>query len=188
MKKSIILLLLVFVSLLFVGCKDETGKTNFENDYPFFQEKDHVFVKGEYDEVHHALTQDDGVNIILFAYDPHFAECPFCLECLPIINEVALEEDVKKIIYFDVYQMRKERTDEYLTLLNYLDDQVDDLLTKNDQLEIIVPDIYVVKAGMILGHHIATLSKDGGGFYLNLTETQVDELKTIYRDLFKIGK
>lgn len=188
MKKTTIILLLIFVSLLFVGCKDETGKTNFENDYPFFQQKDHVFVKGEYDEVYHALTKDEGVNIILFAYNPHFAECPFCLESIPIINEVALGEKVKKIIYFDVYQMRKERTDEYLTLLNYLDNQVDDLLTKNDQLEIIVPDIYVVKAGQILGHHLATLPKDGGGFYLNLTEEQVGELKNIYRDLFQLGK
>ena len=68
-------------------------------------------------------------------------------------------------------------------LLGYLDGAVGDLLERNGLKEIIVPDVYVVKDGEILGHHIATIKDDEGRFIYDLNDEQKEEVKAIYRDL-----
>src|SRR5690606_27788076 len=138
------------------------GKIEFEKDYAMFKDKEHVYVKADYKEVYNALTNSKDLQIILFAYDPDLYVCPYCMQVLPILNEVALEEEVKEILYLDIRTVRVERPEEHLALVNYIDEQVDDLEIRNSLLEIVVPDIYVVKDGKILGHHIATMKDTEG--------------------------
>ncbi len=182
MIKKISIFILVFVSLFLIGCS--SGENKFEKDYPAFKDTEHVFYKTSYKDIYNKLTKEEGYNIILFAFDPNLAVCPFCLEALPVINEVALELKIDKIFYLDIYEMRINRTTEYMALVNYIDEQVDDLLTRNDKLEIVVPDIYVVKDGKIIAHHIATIVDDEGKFVLGMGLEQTNELKEIYRELF----
>lgn len=177
------LVFLLFISLL-SGCS--SGKSEFEKDYPMFKDIDHVYVKSNYEEVYNTLTKEEGYHVIVFAYDPDLYVCPYCMEVLPILNEVAVDEKIEKILYLDIRTMRIERTEEYLNLLDYIDNQVDDLEMKSEKLEIVVPDVYVVKDGKILGHHIATLKDDEGKFKLNLSDEEIDELKTIYKNLFDL--
>jgi hypothetical protein len=68
-------------------------------------------------------------------------------------------------------------------LLGYLDGQVGDLLERNGRKEIVVPDVYVVKDGEILGHHIATIKDDDDRFVYDLNAEQKEAVKEIYRDL-----
>ncbi|MFA7435101.1 MAG: hypothetical protein WC006_01895 [Bacilli bacterium] len=173
----------IFLLVIFlVGCSN--GRKKFEDDYQMFKGQEHVFEKVNYKTVYEALTKE-GSYVILFAYDPDLYECPYCMEAIPIINEAALQEGVDKILYLDIRTMRVERTSEYLSLIDYIDEQVDDLQTRNDNLELIVPDLYVVKDGKILGHHIATLTDDEDKFILGLDSEQREELILIYKNLFK---
>lgn len=177
------LVMFLFI-LVLSGCSN--GINEFEKDYPMFKDIDHVYVKADYEEVYNALTKEEGYNVIVFAYDPDLYVCPYCMEVLPILNEVALEEGIEKILYLDIRTMRVERTEEYVNLIDYIYSQVDDLEMRNDKLEIIVPDLYVVKDGKILGHHIATLKDGEGKFMLNLSDEETNELKTIYKNLFNL--
>jgi len=182
--KKLIVLLLIIVGLGLSGCSKNSG---IEEDYPMLREIEHVYVKGTYQEVVNALTVDKGVSVIYFAFDTNLYECPFCIATVPIINEVAIEEGIEKIIYLDIFEMRRDETAEYQMLLGYLDSKVDDLIVRDGVMKLIVPDLYVVKDGEILGHHIATVKNESGSFVYNLDEEQTEELKTIYRNLFRLA-
>nr|HPN60740.1 hypothetical protein [Bacilli bacterium] len=159
MKKTIILILLVLLGSL-SGCQ----KNRVEDDYPMLNGINHVFEKSTYQEVTKALTVASGVQVVLFSYNPHFYECPFCLAVMPIINDAALKMGIEKILYLDIYEMRKNNTTEYQLLLGYLDNKVGDLIVRDGVKKLIVPDLYVVKDGEIAAHHIATLKNDKGAF------------------------
>lgn len=181
LNKFVFALLILFLGLL-SAC---SSKSKFEDDYQMFKGEEHVFYKASYKEVYKSLTKKKGSFVILFAYDPDLYVCPYCMEVLPILNEVARESKIDKILYLDIRAMRVDRTREYLDLIEYIEKQVSDLEIRNDKTEIIVPDVYVVQDGKILGHHIATLKDEEGTFILNLNEEQKDELKSIYKNLFE---
>ncbi|MDD3106825.1 MAG: hypothetical protein PHP65_03355 [Bacilli bacterium] len=181
MKRILLMLLLIFISLS--GC----SSSSVEDDYPMLKEMEHVYVKSNYAEVTEALTVKEGVNIILFSYNPHLYECPFCLAVMTLINEAALKVGVTKILYLDIYEMRKNNTTEYQLLLGYLDSKVGDLIEREGVKKIIVPDLYVVKDGEIVTHHIATLKDGDGAFIYDLTENQKQELIDLYELMFQLA-
>lgn len=178
--RKIAFLALIFLLATLCGCRKSA---RFEDDYPQMRGIDHVYEKVGYDDVVDALTVSPGGHVIFFGFDTRYAECPYCVACVPLLNEVAIELGVDKILYIDIYTMRKERTAEYVLLLGYLDGAVGDLLERNGLKEIIVPDVYVVKDGEILGHHIATIKDDDDRFIYDLNDEQKEEVKAIYRDL-----
>lgn len=186
--KKILFVLIILLNIFLIGCTKDNEKKAFEEDYAYMKGQEHVYVKGTYDEVVNAFTVNQGVNVILFAFDPDFYECPYCMAVVPIINEIALEESINKIIYLDIYEMRMNNTAQYQLLLGYLDSKVDDLIVRDNVKKLIVPDLYVVKDGEILGHHIATIKDENGNFIKDLTEAQTNELKGIYRQLFELTK
>ena len=180
MKKTFILT--IFLMLFLSGCKTDP----VVEDYPILEGVTHVYEKSNYEEVTQALTVLPGVHVILFAYDPDFYECPFCLAVMPIINQAALNIGIEKILYLDIYEMRKNNTTEYQLLLGYLDSKVGDLIVREGIKKLIVPDLYVVKDGEIAAHHIATLKDENDAFIADLTEGQKNELRTIYENMFKL--
>jgi len=185
MKNIYKIIFIVFLSLFLISC--DSGKKAFEKDYVMFEGKEHVFKKVSFQKAYASLTSKKGYQIIVFAFDPDYYECPYCMMVLPIINEVALEEGIKEIYYLDIYMMRKNRDENYLKLINYLSSQVE-LEKRNGLDEIIVPDLYIVKDGKVLAHHIATFKDNDGKYILNLTSEQLIELKTIYRNMFSLKK
>ena len=142
-----------------------------------------VFVKKDFDTIKKALTSDKRVYIY-FGYNPYKYQCPFCAAALPTANEAAQSNKVEEILYLDIFDMRKNNTDEYLWLLDFIQKQVSDFGEK-----LLVPDIFVVENGKILGHHRATIEitkEDGQTEYLKgMTIEQKEQLKKIYIDLFK---
>ncbi|MDD4077129.1 MAG: hypothetical protein PHT03_04050 [Bacilli bacterium] len=175
---------IIIMIILLCGCSQT--KNCFVDDYPMMRDVEHVYKKVGYKEIINAFTVNPGVNIVLFGFDTRYAECPFCIACVPLLNDVAAEMGIEKILYIDIYQMRKERTAEYLILLGYLDGIVGDLLEKKGLKEIIVPDVYVIKDGIILGHHIATVKDEEERFIYDLSEAQKEEVKAIYRNLLML--
>jgi len=184
MKKGFLLIIVLLITVL-SGCQK---KDDFTQDYPIMRGVEHVYEKVEYDDIINAFTVKSGVHVVLFAFDTDFAECPYCIACVPLLNEVAIEMGIAKILYIDIYRMRQERTAEYLLLLGYLDGKVGDLLEKNGKKEIVVPDVYVIKDGEIIGHHIATIKDDADKFIFNLSEEEKNQVRNIYRQLLTLSQ
>lgn len=198
-----IILCLLFFIAIFNGCKKEDEKETFNSDYSYYSNEElipsdwdwldineykkmlekNVFVKKDFDTIKKALTSDKRVYIY-FGYNPYKYQCPFCAAALPTANEAALANKVEEILYLDIFDMRKNNTDEYLWLLDFIQKQVSDFGEK-----LLVPDIFVVENGKVLGHHRATIEitkEDGQTEYLKgMTIEQKEQLKKIYIDLFK---
>lgn len=196
-----LLLSLIMIMCVICGCKEkkETFNDNYNyyanekfipKDWDWFNREEYnemleknVFVKKEFSEIKKALESKEKVYIY-FGYNPYKYQCPFCAAALPIANKAALESNVKEILYLDIYEMRKNNTEEYVWLLDFIQKQVSDFGEK-----LLVPDIFVVEGGKVLGHHRATIqviNEDGTASYLKgMTEEQKQELKDIYINLFK---
>jgi hypothetical protein len=182
MKRYLFYLLIALICLY--GCT--LGKKGFEQDYPMFAGEEHVFEKVSFSDARNLLTSTNGSHILLLAFDPDFYECPFCFTCLPLINAAAIDQGIGKINYLDIYQMRKENTADYRWLLDKLKSCVSDLRVKNGETFLAVPDLYIIQDGKILGHHIATFENETGGYISDLSDKQKEDLKTLYRDLFRL--
>ena len=179
MKKVFLIILLFF---LIVGCSNQ--KHSIEDDYAVLKGIHHVYEKVSYDEVVKALTSTEGSYVIFFAFDPKLYECPYCMAVITILNDAAIDMNVDKILYLDIYDMRMNYTSDYQLLVGYLDSKVGDLIVREDKKVLVVPDVYVVKDGQIMGHHIATIKNDEGKYIRDLTPDETEQLKDIYRDLF----
>lgn len=204
MKKILILIMSLFLIVL-SGCKEnvDEGKSEFYNDYSYYLKvvpkdwewfdlniftnmlENNVFVKKSFQEIKEAMEGEKRVIIYLGA-KPDLLQCPYCAISLPILNEAALEKNVKEILYLDILQMRKdyeknldnENSKNYKWLLDFITNQVADFGER-----IAVPDIYVIEDGKILSHHIATFLGEDGKYIEDLTKEQKEELKKIYLDM-----
>ena len=83
-----------------------------------------------------------------------FPECPWCQAYVPILNEVAKEEGVEKIYYFNIREDRQKNSKEYQKIVKL----VKNFLMKDDEgnERIFVPDVYAVRDGKILAHNNET--------------------------------
>ncbi len=174
MKKLIILLLLIFV---LCGCDSSKG---FNKDFPYMRDVEHIYVKEDFDDVYDLFQ--NGTGIVLLAYNDNQYPCPYCRTCIPILNEVAITFDCPQIIYLDLYNMRTNETQDYQQLLNFIEDEVGDLEIRDGKKTLAVPDVYFIKKGDILSHHIATFKDENGEYIVNLTDEEKDNLKNIYID------
>lgn len=172
--------ILVILCLLLVGCsKDDSIKT-LKKEYESLNDKGIVVnIKDEslvnildYNETKELLTSKTG--IIYFG----FPSCPWCRNILPILLDVAKENNV----YVNYLNIRNISDEEKSELKNILADY---LTLEDDELILYVPDVYFVNNGNIVAHHLGSVESQTDP-YVALDKEQVDELKTIYNDL--IGK
>lgn len=206
MKKILILMISLFLIIL-PGCKEnvDEGKSEFYNDYSLYLKAVpddwywfdlasytnmldyNVFTKRSFQEIKEAIESEKKVVIYLGA-KPEFLPCPYCAIALPILNEAALESNVKEILYLDIIQMRKEydngldneNSANYQWLLDFITNQIPDFGKR-----IAVPDIYVIENGQILSHHIATFMGEDGKYIQDLTLEEKQNLKEIYLNMLK---
>ncbi len=102
-----------------------------------------VFVYRDIDEIINILK--NGTGIIYLG----FPECQWCQAYVPYLNEVAKENDLEKIYYFNILEDRKNKTDKYMEIVNILKFylQYDEEGIKR----VYVPAIIAVKEGEIIG-------------------------------------
>ncbi|MFA6627685.1 MAG: hypothetical protein WCQ80_01980 [Bacilli bacterium] len=179
------LIAIVLFALVLGGCH-RLEVIQFEDDYPSMKGQEHVYIKTDYTTALNIILNDTGV--VLFAFDTKKYACPYCQEVVPLLNEVALEEGWEAIYYFDIYEMRINNTTEYRLLMGYLDSQTNSLLEKDGVKTLIVPDVYFVKEGKIVAHHIATLYNEDNRFVLGMDSVQIHTLKDLYRSYFQALK
>ena len=115
MKKKIIILVgvVLVIALGIFGYlytnknKDtNTDGKKFAEEYGSVTE-DNVFVYKSIDEIINILEHGTGVVYL------GFPEWPWCTAYVPYLNEVAKDNDVEKVYYYNILNDRKENNDNY---------------------------------------------------------------------------
>ena len=177
MKKKLLLIIPIIFAFLLIGCtKTETDAEKFANEYTELTE-DNYFVYRNSEEIIKILEHGTGVVYL------GFPECPWCQAYVPILNEVSDIEGLEKIYYYNVFEDRKNNTEDYQKMVEILSDylQFDDEGNKR----IYVPAIIVVSKGEIVGLDDET-SYDTKGFDSPedyWTDEEVSDLKLKLTDM-----
>lgn len=142
----VVLLLIVGLVLFLVFKKNKINKNIDEEKIKFAEEykttKDNVFTYRTIEEINKILKNGTGLVFL------GFPECPWCRGYVPIINEVAKKEGLEKIYYFNIYEDRKNNTEEYQEMVKLLKE----FLRYDDEgnERIYAPSLIAVKNGKIL--------------------------------------
>ncbi len=148
-----------------------------------------------YDEIVDVIKNKTGVIYL------GFPECPWCRNALPVLLEVAKDNNIDTIYYknikddrdtFEIKDDKAVKTKDgqkgYYKLLKALDDELSDYtLTKDDEVyetgekRVYAPTVIFVKDGNVVGLHVSTVSSHENP-YEDLTDEQHDELYDIYEE------
>lgn len=143
MKKKIILTIMAFIAIILTGCtKQESDQQKFVKEYPQVPEYN-VFNYKNADEIIKIL--EHGTAVVYLG----FPECPWCQAYVPLLNEVADTEGLEKIYYYNIYNARKESTEEYQKIVKILDKYLQ--YDSEGNKKVYVPAVIVVQKGEIIG-------------------------------------
>ncbi len=216
MKKILMFIVILVIGFTLVGCADKENKVSdaskFIEEYESLNgettssgkiyttlnlEEDNKIKYETSKKIVNIIKKDTG--IIYFG----FPECPWCRMIVPVLLEVAKENDID-IYYLNIYDFRstfviengkaklsKEGEKDYYTILDLLDDELEDYnLAGKDgkkistgEKRLYAPTVVFVKDGEVKGVHVASVDSQTDP-YLSLTTEQREELKNIYIDNF----
>ena len=144
---GVILLALIVFFIVYINKNNIPDNERFANEYTEVGQNN-VFVYRNADEIIKIL--EGGTGLVYLG----FPECPWCQAYVPILNEVAKEEGVEKIYYFNIREDRQQNSKEYQKIVKL----VKNFLMKDDEgnERIFVPDVYAVRDGKILSHNNET--------------------------------
>ena len=142
---SCLLLILVLVGafFLFKKSKPVTDSMKFSEEYNEVA-KDNVFVYSNIDEIVNLL--ENGTGIVFLA----FPECPWCQNYAKYLNEVAKENNIKKIYYLNIKYDRQINSSKYTKLVKLLGDYL--YADDSGIAKVYAPDLTFVKNGKIIAH------------------------------------
>lgn len=183
LKKGINKVLVCLIILVFlIGIYVVVTKV-IKNDARKFKEeytevvKDNLFVYKTIEEVIEIL--EDGTGVIYFG----FPECKWCQAYVPMLDEVAKENNVKEIYYLNIRQDRTDNTKEYQKVVELLEDVLD----KDDDgnPRVFVPEVVVVVDGEVMGHNneTALITNSELNPKIYWTKEQQEELKSNLQSL-----
>lgn len=113
-----------------------------------------------------------GTGIIYFGYNT----CPWCRNMIEVLIEVAKEEKIDTIYYVDSNKIKSIKDELYKILDEYLK-----VNPGTNEKRFAVPDVYFIKDGKIISHHIGTVDSYKNP-YNKMTASQKTELKKIYKE------
>lgn len=128
------------------------------------------------DEVFDIIQNKTGV--IYFG----FPGCPWCRNMIPVLFEAAKNNNIDTIYYFNPKNVKKSDNDEYNKLKEILNEYLSE--DENGQKVLYVPDVYFIKDGKIVGHHLGTVDSQEDPT-ISLTEEEKNELLDIFNELFE---
>lgn len=191
MKKIVVLLL---VSLL-CACSNTNSKDIVNNDieycgvgedtceeefnYDDFMTGENVFNPISFEEAIN-LFENKESGIMYFGY----SNCPWCIEAVPIMNEVA--QNLGKEIYYvatrdsDRNQLYTEEESE--KILSYIGEYED--RDEEGNLHIYVPLVVVFEDGVCVSGNLGTVDSHDA-HERKMTEEEIDQLTSIYQEMFK---
>ncbi len=140
---GVLLLLIASLVVYFVFIKKDNNTDNikFSKEYTSVS-KDNVFVYRSKDEIINIL--EHGIGIVYLGYP----ECPWCMAYVPLLNEIAKNEGIEKIYYYNIREDRKNNTEFYQKVVSILNDYLN--YDEEGKKRIFVPNITFVKEGKII--------------------------------------
>lgn len=119
----------------------ETDAVRFASEYPVSE--DNVFVYRTLEEINKIL--ENGTGLIFLG----FPECPWCRGYAPIINEIAKQEKLEKVYYFNIKQDRADNTELYQKAVKLLEENL--RYDEEGNRRIYAPSLIAVKNGNVVG-------------------------------------
>lgn len=158
--------------------------------YQFLDDDDPAFLEVSTQESLKLFV--NGTGIVVYSYET----CPWCNRIIPVLDQAAKEYGIK-VFYVNIYSdsfmalSNEEKSNEIQALYQCLDpilERETDPDTGEEEPVMQVPEVVAVKDGEIVGHHMGivdgfTLDTDHLDEY-QLSDSQKEELKDIYLDLF----
>ena len=161
MKKNIIYTIagVILIGLIGVGIcfftKDQKEEPTILSDSEKFQKEyatsnvgDNVFVYRSIEEI--IKIMENGTGIVYLG----FPECPWCQAYVKYLNEVAKEEGVKEIYYFNILKDRQENTKEYQKIVKLLGDSIE--FDEEGNHRVFVPNVSFHIKGELIGNNYET--------------------------------
>lgn len=166
---GVLLILLLLISVYFIFIKKENDNIKFSKEYNSVT-KENIFVYKTKEEILNIL--EHGTGIVYFGYP----ECPWCMAYVPLLNEIAMNEGIEKIYYYNIKEDRKNNTEFYQKVVNILNDYLD--YDQEGKKRIFVPNVTFVKNGEIIFNDNETSLISGG----SPSEYWTDEKKNLFNE------
>ncbi len=198
--------ILAYVKLI----NTDVDSVKFKNEYEGLNEagielnidKNNPIEYADYDKILEII--ENGTGIIYLG----FPGCPWCRNALPVLFDVAKENNIETIYYMNILNERdsyvvedgklvyakdeegneKKGTEGYHKLLKALDKHLSDYTIlfeekeyKTGEKRIYAPSVIFVRDGEVLGIHVSTVDSQESPKE-PLTDKQYDELYGIYED------
>ena len=170
------LLTAVMCLVLLTCCSGKTEqKKNAADEYTQL-EKENVYEYAPQEDILAML--EHGTGIVFFG----FPECPFCQAYVPMLDE-AVKDTGLKVLYYNIFDDRKENTEFYQKAVSLLDGQLD--YDSDGKPRIYVPDVTFVVSGEIIGHDNESSLIDSSKVKPEeyWTAEKIEELKTKLHEL-----
>ena len=164
---------------MLIGCASNAAENIEPNQYEEIMNQENAFVPISMKEAIEILENKE-TALIYFG----FPDCPWCIEALPVMNEVA-ETHGKEIYYVQTRDEEGNRLyddEEKEIILNY----VGEFEEKDDEgnLALFVPLVVSVKDGIAVSGNVGTV-EGHDAHEREMTEEEVEMLKDIYDEMFE---
>lgn len=143
---SLLLFIILLIGFIVVGTRDykikETDEHQIFSDEFKEVPKENVFKYANSSKIYSSINKGDA--LIFFGFNENEFTGPYAR----ILNEVAIQNNIKEILYYDFYEDRKNNNGTYESIVKYLETY----LTKNDlgKIELSAPSFVIIKDKNIL--------------------------------------
>ncbi len=137
----LILIASLVVYFVFIKKDNNTDNIKFSKEYTSVS-KDNIFVYRSKEEIINILEHGTGIVYL------GFPECPWCEAYVVLLNEIAKNEGIEKIYYYNIKEDRDDNTKFYQKVVSILNDYLN--YDEEGKKRIFVPNITFVKEGKII--------------------------------------
>lgn len=142
--------------------------------YEGFDVADNQFIEITMDDAIQKM-ETDASGIFYFG----FPTCPWCIEAVPIMNEVAKEMNLH------IYYINKRAETSNEENIAKMTDILKDIVSENEEgvPTLYVPEVVVINDGEIIDHHADTV-ENHDAHERKMVDEEKAQLKEIYKELF----
>lgn len=173
----VLVAIIVFIFNTGEGNKELSDAEIFSEEYTQIDENN-PFVYRSANEIIDILENGTGVVFL------GFPECKWCQRYVKYVNDVAYEEDIEKIYYYNIKDARENNTESYQKIVSLLGDYAP--YDEEGKHRIYVPTVVYVNKGEIVGHDNET-SMESGNVDEYWTEKKVEDLKERTREYMRLS-
>ena len=150
---GVLVIVLCLLVCFFIKKDKVSDNIKFSKEYTSISE-DNIFVYRSKEEIINILEHGTGIVYL------GFPECPWCAAYVPYLNEVAKDNDVEKVYYYNILNDRKDNNDNYKKLVEILKDHL--RYDEEGNKRIYAPSVIAVKDGEIVGFDDETAADTKG--------------------------